>query len=234
MLLLKAFQAIENPELSQKYVEGHNDVLRIYGITEITSAKDDWYNNPATIAIVAIDTDTDEVVGGIRMQIVGGDRPLPVEDAVGHMDKRIHSFVQEQHALYGAAELCGLWNSRKVAGKGVSWILTRAGIAISKQFGVRTLFGICAKTTLPMFQKTGYTVERSIGNDGTFYYPKSDLLAYTIIMDSERLNYASSGEKPKIEELRRDLCQRTIELGPKGELDVQYDLYVKEAEGVFV
>ncbi len=234
MLLFKAFQAVENPELSQKYVEGHKDVLRIYGITEITSAKDDWYNNPATIAIVAIDTDTDEVVGGIRMQIVGGDRPLPVEDAVGHMDARIHSFVQEQHAMHGAAELCGLWNSRKVAGMGVSWLLTRAGIAISRQFGVRTLFGICVKTTLPMFQKTGYTVETSIGKNGTFYYPKSDLLAYTIIMDSEGLNAASPQERIKIRELRDNLDQRMIESGPKGDLEVQFELYVEEPIGVLV
>jgi hypothetical protein len=234
MLLFKAFRAIENPELSQRYIEGHQEVLRIYGISEITSAKDDWYLNPATIAIVAIDTETDEVVGGIRMQIVGGDRPLPVEDAVGHMDEKIHSFVQQQHALHGAAELCGLWNSRKVAGKGVSWILTRAGIALSQQFGIRTLFGICAKTTLPMFQKTGYTVERSIGKNGTFYYPNSDLLAYTIIMDSESLEHASISEKPKIQDLRKDLCQQTVESGPKGDLEVQYDLFVMETEGIFV
>jgi hypothetical protein len=93
MLIFKAFRAVENPELAHQYVEGHNRVLQIYGITEITSAKDDWYNNPATYAIVAIDDETNEVVGGIRMQIVGGDRALPIEDAVGHMDGRIHDIV---------------------------------------------------------------------------------------------------------------------------------------------
>lgn len=234
MLRFKAFRAVDNPELAQKYVEGHGNVLKIYGITEITSAKDDWYNNPATFAIVAIDEDTDQVVGGIRMQVVGGDRPLPVEDAVGHMDDRIHDIVQTQHALYGAAELCGLWNSREVAGQGVSWLLTRTGIAIASQVGVRTLFGICANITLPMFQKTGYVVERSIGKDGTFYYPKSDLLAYTIIMDAELLNTAQAEEREKIMELRKDFNQHRFESGPKDVLEVQYDLVISQNELVEV
>ncbi|MFT5859617.1 MAG: hypothetical protein ACI865_001721 [Flavobacteriaceae bacterium] len=234
MLRLKAFRAIDFPELSQKYVNGHQDVLKIYGITEITSAKDDWYNNPSTYAIVAIDEETQEVVGGIRMQIVGGDRPLPIEDAVGHMDDRIHDIVNTQHALFGAAELCGLWNSRKVAGQGVSWLLTRTGIALASQMNVRTLFGICSMVTLPMFQKTGYVVERSIGKDGTFYYPNSDLLAYTIVMDAELLDTALKEEKNKILKIRADFTHRTIESNAKAVLDVQYDLIVHQAELVEV
>jgi hypothetical protein len=230
MLILKAFRAVDNPELAQQYVEGHNQVLEIYGITEITSAKDDWYNNPATYAIVAIDDDTNEVVGGIRMQIVGGDRALPIEDAVGHMDDRIHDIVRTQHALFGAAELCGLWNSRKVAGMGVSWLLTRTGIALATQLGVRTLFGICANITLPMFEKTGYTVERSIGKNGTFYYPNSDLLAYTIVMDAQSLDTAQMEEKDKIMEIRKDFNQRVFESGPKSIMEVQYDLVLNQTE----
>lgn len=224
MLIIKAFRAVDNPELAKKYVEGHNEVLQIYGITEITSAKDDWYNNPATFAIVTIEDETNEVVGGIRMQIVGGDRPLPIEDAVGHMDDRIHDIVRTHHALFGAAELCGLWNSRKVAAQGISWLLTRAGIALSSQVGVRTLFGICANITLPMFKKTGYKVERSIGKDGTFYYPNSDLLAYTLIMDAESLDTAQMEEKDKIMGIRNNFNQRVFESGPKSIMEVQYDL----------
>ena len=230
MLRLKAFRAVDNPELAQKYVQGHQDVLKIYGITEITSAKDDWYNNPATYAIVAIDEDTQEVVGGIRMQVVGGDRPLPVEDAVGYMDDRIHDIVHTYHTIFGAAELCGLWNSRKVAGYGVSWLLTRTGIAIAPQVGVRTLFGICANITLPMFKKTGYVIERSVGVDGTFYYPKSDLLAYTIIMDAELLDTAHAEEREKIFNLRKYFNQRSIITGPKATFEVQYDLVLSQCE----
>ncbi|NRA12177.1 MAG: hypothetical protein HRT57_09510 [Crocinitomicaceae bacterium] len=220
---IRTFRAINEPETCQKYVESHMDVLRLYGITEITSAKEEWFKNPASYVIIAEDY-FGNMVGGIRVHEVGGTQPLPVEDAIGFMDPGIHSLVKNHHVTRGAGELCGLWNSRTVAGMGLSKVLVRAGLSITNQIGINTMFGICAEITLPMFRNVGYGVEHSLGKEGTFYYPKQDLLAYALIMDANTMSHASPDERYRVLELREEPSIVGIESGPKGIIELQYEL----------
>ena len=226
-LRLRAYRSVDEPQTSQRYFEGHLDVLRIYGITEITSAKDRWYENPASFAIIAETVDEGKIVGGIRVHSVGGTQPLPVEDAIGEMDAKIYDMVRDHHIKNGAGELCGLWNSRDVAGMGVSMILIRAGLAITEQLELDSIFGICADLTLPMFKKVGYEIEETLGNKGTFYYPKSDLLANALVMDARTLRAADPIEREKILHLRDEPQQTRTEVGPKGALEIEYDLVLQ-------
>ncbi len=220
---IRAFRAVDEPETCQKYVQAHMDVLRLYGITQITSAKEEWFKNPASYVIVAEDYDGN-LVGGIRVHEVGGTQPLPVEDAIGDMDPGIHSLVENHHVTRGAGELCGLWNSRMVAGMGLSKVLVRAGLSITSHIGINTMFGICAELTLPMFKSVGYEVEHSLGKQGTFYYPKQDLLAYALIMDANTLSEASPDERELVLGLREEPTNWRVEKGPKGEMELQYKL----------
>ena len=49
-----AFNAIKKIELWRDYMEGHANVLRDFGITSLTSHKNDWIENPNVFVIVAI------------------------------------------------------------------------------------------------------------------------------------------------------------------------------------
>ncbi len=221
---LRAFRAIDEPETCGQYLDEHLEVLRIFGITKITSANDDWLRNPSCYVIIAEDPKSGQIVGGIRVQQVGGTQPLPVEDAIGFMDSAIHLLVKDHHFNRGAGELCGLWNARSVAGLGLSKILIRAGLSITNQLGIKTMFGICAELTLPMFKSVGYEIEESLGNCGTFYYPNEDLVAYALIMDANSLPQAEEIERSIVLKLRESPIIRTVEIGPKGEMEVEYEL----------
>jgi hypothetical protein len=222
---LRAFRAIDELHTCQKYFQGHSDVLKIFGITKITSANTDWFFNPNVFVIVAESIASGKLVGGIRVQVAGGTQPLPVEDAIKELDDRILPLVHK-FAAKGTGELCGLWNSREVAGMGISVILTRAGISISSQLGMKTFFGICANLTLNMFQNVGYEIERSLGDNGTFYYPKEDLLANALmIKNAETLEKANPIDREIIFNLRKNPSQQKIEIGPKGEIDIIYELF---------
>lgn len=222
----RAFRAIDDIGACQLYFKGHINVLSIFGVTQVTSAKDDWMFNPGAYVITA-ESYSGDLVGGIRIHLVGGSQPLPIEGAIGDMDPKIYAMVKEKGRT-GAGELCGLWNSREVAGKGISVLLTRAGIAIATQIKALTVFGICADFTLPMFKDVGYVVETSLGNKGTFYYPKEDFNANALIMDAINLVSANSFDRELIFDLRKNLKQTRIEKGAKITLEIAYDLFIPE------
>lgn len=227
---IKVYRAIDEPELCKKYLKGHREVLSLYyGITQITSDNPGWPENPEVYVITAESLVDEELLCGIRVNKVGGTQPLPVEVAIGKLDSRIFDLVKEYEET-GAGELCGLWNSRKVAGKGLSFLLTRMGISILNQLGINTMFGICAELTLPMFKGVGFEIEESLGNKGAFHYPKSDLLAFALILkDPIKLSKADPSERIKIFNLREMLHQKIIERGPKGELYIEYDLSIPKS-----
>lgn len=221
---IRLYRAIDDNETCLKYAEGHKRVLEIFGISKITSAKMEWVDNPNVYVIIAESIDEKKLLGGVRVQVVGGGHPLPIEDAVSELDERIHKVIK-QYAEKGTAELCGLWNSREVAGRGISVLLTRAGIAISTQLKLTSMVGICADLTLPMFKNVGYVIDSSVGNNGVFYYPKEDLLANAVVINAvEVLPTANPLDKERIFDLRKNPRQSTIEIGPKGELHVDYYL----------
>jgi hypothetical protein len=223
---IRVFRAVDETEICQKYLEGHRNVLEIHRILQVTSNNDEWLKNPSVYAITAESIIDNELYGGIRVQKVGGTQRLPVEIAIEKMDPHISDLIRK-YAVNGAGELCGLWNSPKVSGKGLSFLLTRMGISIVNQLQIKTMFGICAELTLPMFKKVGYEIEESLGDKGVFPYPRPDLPAFALIIkDTTTLEKADEVEREKIFELRHILKQKIIEQGPKGELYIEYDLYI--------
>src|SRR5262245_43561542 len=142
MYTFKAFVAADEPELCRQYAEGHVRVLKDYGITNITSNNHEWSKLKTVYCIVAYNEEG-EMVGGIRMQKADGVHQLPVEKAVGYMDPRIHGIISS-YLEEGVGELCALWNAKSVAGRGLSLLLTRAGISICSQVSISIMVGICA------------------------------------------------------------------------------------------
>ncbi len=227
-IVIKAFNAPSDKDACRRFVDGHIKVLKIYGITMITSANVEWFDDPDTYVILVESEDGEKVYGGARVQIAGGLYQLPLEKAVAEMDKGVHDIVKE-YATTGTAEFCGLWNSREVAGLGIgSMYLGRAAVAITRQLKLTTLFGLCAPATVKNSARVGFEIATFLGNNGTFYYPKEDLIATAVIIkDTENLPTAEPDERAIIQDLRVNLFQHKHELGPKGRtLDVVYDLAI--------
>ncbi len=223
MFTFKAFKATEEPELCQVYAEGHVQVLRDYGITNITSNNQEWTKLDVVYCVVAYD-EHGEMVGGIRVQKADGKNMLPVERAVGFMDPRIHEIVGA-FIDAGVGELCALWNSKKVAGLGLSMLLTRAGISIASQVGINIMVGICADYTLKMFTKVGFVVDGSLGSSGEFVYPNENYIARVLgILNARNLETAEEEDRERMLSLRSEPNQLHMENGPKGPFEVEYKL----------
>ena len=227
MLKLKftAFHPIDDITLSERYLAGHKKVLEDYGITNITSNNRVWFDMPCVYAVVAENEDG-ELVGGIRIQLADGIHPLPVEKAIGHMDARIYDVVKSYYEN-GVGELCALWNAKPVAGYGISILLTIAGISITNQCSCNTIVGICAEYTLKMFNSVGFVVDNTLGINGVFHYPKEDYTARVLgILNAKSLAAAEQENRERILDLRSRPKQHCQENGPKGPVDIEYDLII--------
>jgi len=228
---LRAFRAIDDPETCELFLKGHEQVLTSIGVKKVTSSNNAWMSNPASFVLIVESLDREHVYGGARVHVAGGSEPLPIEAATMAFDPSIEDHVFE-YALKGTGEVCGLWNSRLIAGYGIGSIfLFRAAVAIATQIGLTSLFGLCAPYTLKMAQNVGFEVLYSVGNDGTFYYPKLDLLA-TAVCNQDIINMPTSSpeDREAIFKLRNNLQVVILEELRKKQMTIHYDIAIPKLE----
>jgi hypothetical protein len=226
MIKIRAFRAPEDEETCWKFIEGHRRLLEIhFGIVKITSSNSEWITNPNVIVVVAEDETGEKIFGGCRIQLADGINPLPIEEAIGKYDSNIHDRVNHQ-----TCELGGLWNSMEVQGMGIGAIyLVRGCVVITSQIPTNKMYLLCAPVTVRMGKRVGALVDTSLGNNGTFYYPKEDFIATAMIhTDLKALSTADENERNIIHELRENPIQTRLEKGPKMDLEIEYNLLLEK------
>lgn len=225
MIRIRLYRAIDDPESCKKFIIGHRHVLENIGVTKVTSSKDAWMYNPGVYVLIVEDSEDNRVLGGARVHIASQKDRLPVEEATCYIDPKVADVV-DNHIPFGTGEICGLWNSREVAGLGIGAVfLTRAAVAISTQINLTSLFALCAPYTVAMAANVGYEIEKSVGNSGTFYYPKLDLVAtFMVLRDVAVLSKAIDEEKSPILELRANPVCEKIEIHRNRNVHLHYQL----------
>src|SRR5690606_31806535 len=105
-----------------------------------------------------------------------------------------------------------------------SIFLIRAAVAIAHQIGLQSLFALCAPYTIKPVECCGMELETSIGKDGTFYYPKLDLLATTMLLkDLNTLSKAHEEDKLAILKIREHPNVVRVEELRKKEITIHYE-----------
>lgn len=231
MLKIRVFRAIDDLESCKRFAEGHANVLRDYGVTKVTSAKNDWFFNPDVYVAIVETEESGEVVGGERIHMSNAAHPLPIEAAVGVVDTKIYGLVADYAARGRTGELCGLWNAKSIAGRGVSVLLTKLGVAFAYKLQMDSLFVLCAPYTVSMCEQAGFTIEKSIGNEGTFFYPKLDLIATALVVkDMGTLSTADPLFLKQIFSMIENPRGTVVEVGAKGYTEVAYNLLLPVPE----
>ncbi len=230
---IRAFRAPDDIETCKKFVIGHRRVLEIFGIANITTNTEDWMFSRSIFVVVVETMDGEKLYGGARVQVADGITPLPIEAATGKIDPHIYDIVADC-AQYGTGELSGLWNSKEVAGLGIGSIFpSRVSVVISEQIGLTSMFSLCSPTTVRFNQWIGSRVLNTVGNAGTFYYPKLDLIATACFLeDVATLKDAHPRERDKMLFLRKNLKCVVPEKSPFKNLyvNVHYDLEISSAD----
>ncbi|PSL36125.1 hypothetical protein [Chitinophaga ginsengisoli] len=224
MITVRAFKAPDDPEACLRFYNGHLRLLEIYfGIAKITSGSADWMHHENSIVIIVEDETRTKTYGGARVQLADGILPLPIETAIGKYDPKIYDMVRS-----GSAEICAMWNSKEVAGMGIgSQVLARAGVVLAAQMPIDNFHVLCAPITTRIGKRVGFTIDESLGDKGTFFYPKDDFIATAMVInDVNKLENADPKERELIYDLRENLVQTKTEVGPKGSYEVSYNLEI--------
>lgn len=226
MITVRAFRAPDDPEACLRFYNGHLRLLEIYfGIAKITSGNADWMQHENSIVIIVEDESRTKTYGGARVQLADGVIPLPIETAIGKYDSKIYDMVKP-----GSAEICAMWNSKEVAGMGIgSQVLARAGVVLAAQLPIDNFHVLCAPITTRIGKRVGFMIDESLGDKGTFFYPKDDFVATAMVInDVNSLEYADPKERELIYDLRETLIQTKTEVGPKGSYEVSYHLEIPD------
>jgi len=227
---LRAFRAIDDPKTCALFVQGHEQVLTSIGVTKVTSSNNAWTSNPGSFVLIVESLDGNEVYAGARVHVAGGSEPLPIEQATAAMDPAIRTIVNK-YARWGTGEICGLWSASEIAGYRMGNILFRAATAICTQIGLTSLFALCAPYTLYMVKNVGFEVLEAVGNNGTFYYPKLDLLATAVHMNEiVLLRNALSEDREMILRLREQPDAVILEERKNKQMLIHYDLKIPRLE----
>ncbi|MBA3830005.1 MAG: hypothetical protein H0X33_13775 [Taibaiella sp.] len=233
MLKVRTFRAIDDLESCIRFAEGHANVLSDYGVTKVTSSKNDWFYNPDVYVAIVETVDGSEIVGGERIHLANRVAPLPIEEAVAIVEMRIYGLVASYANGKITGELCGLWNSRSIAGRGVSTLLTKLGVAMAHQLGMDSLFVLCSPYTVEMCQSAGFQIETSLGDNGKFIYPKLDLIATALVIkDMGLLNTANEEFKDQIFSFIEKPEGIINEKGQKGDTEVEYSLTLSKLQKI--
>lgn len=229
------FRAIDEPALCKAYIDGHRKVLSDYGIENVTTNTDDWMYNPHIYCTVIQDRNSNELVGGVRIQIADGKHPLPVERAIGYMDHHVFDKVRHYALDGGIGESCGLWISKKVKQMGLSRYLMWASIASSEQLKFQTMLGICAGYTLKLFGSLGFVIDMSLGEHGGFPYPNEKYIAHVIgILNAITLETSDQQDKEVMLSLRNKPVQERVENNNGFTCHISYDIIYKNIVPVVI
>lgn len=222
---IRVFKAVDDLESSLKYINGHRRVLEDHGFTHLTTNNEVWYTNPNVICLIAeINDAKGEAVGGIRFELLNKNYTLPLEEALNKKDAKVVELIRS-YPEYKTTEMCGLWNSKKVAGKKLSLILGRSALAIAPLIGLENVFIFIAKYTMEYAKRLGFQVVRSIGNNGDFLYPTELFIANVLLTkDLYSLNDATEHDKKRIELLRKSLDLLCVEIEDDAKINIEYQL----------
>jgi len=177
MFRLIAFKAVDDLERCQKFIEGHRQVLESIGVKKVTSTNESWIKNPDVLVVIVESMEDGLIYGGARIHKANDLFPLPIEEAIEDLDRSIKEIIRKDIDS-GTGEVCGLWNSRKITGLGIGAIfISKACLALTPKLGLTSLYVLLAPTTVKLGIETGYEILSQVGINGTFYYPKLDLLA---------------------------------------------------------
>jgi len=229
MIRIRAFRAPQDPATCKKFITGHRKILEIYyGIIKITSDSNEWVDDPCSIVIVAEDTETNNIFGGARLQMSSEKYALPIEKAIQKYDPNVSILVKNERENGGTSEVCGLWNSKEIAGMGIgSHILSMVGVAVSYQLNIKSIFVLCAPSTVRVSAAMGTKIVTSLGKNGTFYYPKDNFIATVMKLDDVNdLSSANPKVASKILDLKNNPRCIREEQGPKGIFKALYEINI--------
>ncbi len=223
-ITIKAFKATDDRVRCARYLLEHIRVLEDIGVVNALKPDISWCTDPNVIVIVAEHVELG-MVAGMRLHLRPGESGLPLERSLCKLEptvpERLEALIPE-----GRAEIAGLWNAHRFAGRGIPLLLISSGVALAGMLGVSALVCVAAEYVVPHTRRVGFTTLAQIGDAGLFHYPLDHMRSFAMIVtDPLTLESADVQVRHRILSLRIQPAQRRSEEPKDRLIDVHYDLW---------
>jgi len=216
---IRMLRSVDHPEIANRFATEQTTVLKLFGVTGVTSANQPWQCDPNTYMFVAEDATSGELAAGMRLDMESDTKSIPMSEALTKVSVEFKDLVENLKPL-GLAEGCGWWVKEGYAGLGLPGILLRAGVSASPRLGINFIFGFPHQHTKPIMSKYGFIAVDVIGDNGSFVYPDARYRSTVVELNTQTLHTTPKAERERIFSLRNkpDLAVQ------EGELQLQYCL----------
>ncbi|MBC7387589.1 MAG: hypothetical protein H7329_00115 [Opitutaceae bacterium] len=205
---VKSFVANMDMGSCLEFSEGYQQIITEQGINHAYIQKHHWMQSEGIYGVLA--ENEGHIIGGIILFVPVDTSRFPYEDITemsGKTKKRSPKSYSKD-----TGELFALWHSNHVAGWGLSYILLKAGLALSVKLGLKKTLYLSAEFNLRLIDKLGF--EPEIENDSPVTYVFQQASFKTLIslnsfcpdnnqvaihQKSEIIELASSGVSVKLE-----------------------------------
>jgi len=223
---IKLLQAIEHPEESQQYFEKHIEVLKSFGVGDVSSVSSRWQFKP-TVWLFILENESGTMIGGVRLDIKSGFK-MPLEYALKSYPS-IDRVTSTYEMNGGVAELCGLWIDKEYRKTNLALSLMKAALATAPNIGVKNILGFANEYSLKSTLKLGFKQLSSVENGGVFYYPDDRYKSFLIAINAIDLITKNPEDFDHIMLLRNSLKECIIE---KSDESVNLIYYELETESI--
>ena len=215
-----------SPRLLGENRRGHLRTLTRLGLPALcSSSTQDW--RPLECAIcVAIDP-AGKVVGGVRLQRHLPERPMPCAEALRSIEG-FDQLLANDIANGGCGECCGLWVEPAYAGYALGDILMVAALSQTRRWTGSILWGISPLRMVPRYLDLGYQTCAELGDQGAFWYAPVSDDAWVLRVPTSELESSAGPTAALRKQLRETGRGRGTTVGPRGVLDIHYDLDIPE------
>lgn len=220
-ITIKAFRAVDEPELCRIYAEEHARVLKDIGVDQVMKPDESWHSDPSCIVICAF-RETLGMVAGVRIQ-QRMSTILPMEVHLSAYERRTVEVFDELGPNLG--EMCGLWNAHRFAGRGIPGLLLSAAVALAPEAGLSKLVCFAAEYMAPRCKELGFNVMEQLGNRGEFRFPIATIASYPMVLpDTKLLASTEEQKRTQILALRSNPDQRLDVAVKEQQMEVTYML----------
>jgi hypothetical protein len=222
-ITLRAFRSVDDPARCAEFVRQHVKVLEDIGVFNALQPDLSWCVDP-NVTVLVVEHELLGMVAGIRIHKAGCTGPLPMERCLSGFVDTIGCDLAAL-APDGNAEIAGLWNAHRFAGRGIPKLLMESAVAIASQLELKTLVTFIAEYVAPYAAVSGFIPMRQLPNEGVFTYPVPGIKTHAMILpDVLTLSHAMNEDRHRIVSLRLRTHQIRFEQPKSTVLEVQYAL----------
>lgn len=163
-------RAIDRYDIAHDFLIKHTKVLESHGVKGVSSAKPKWKYMPNVYMVAVYDNVSDEMIGGMRLEVSSERYLLPFEAALGNNLPEVMKYVSEHRVSGGVCEFSGLWINSDFRKMEIPEYMTKIGIGLAKKLGIKYAFAFANNYSRPITEKLGFDAQ-IVNGQKVFMYP---------------------------------------------------------------